>query len=107
MSASERDLWQALRERRRELADEQGVPPYVIFHDTTLRAMVAAQPRRVEDLLMLPGIGRQKLERYGQAFFALITAHSETWQDAPAAAPEPADFDIDLDGDVDYQAQLL
>jgi ATP-dependent DNA helicase RecQ len=65
-------LFEALREERTRLAKEQGVPPYVIFHDATLRAMALAQPRRPHDMLNLPGVGQAKLDRYGEAFLAVV-----------------------------------
>lgn len=67
-------LWQALKTKRLELAREQGVPPYVIFHDSTLLAMVAQRPRQLEQLAAIPGVGKQKLERYGAAFLGVIAA---------------------------------
>lgn len=77
MTPEERELWEALRRRRRELADTQGVPPYVVFHDTTLQAMVKARPASVEELLHLPGVGQQKLTRYGDAFFAVLLEYRD------------------------------
>ena len=65
-------LFDALRARRRELAREQGVPPYVIFHDTTLEAMAEEQPRTLEEFAALPGVGEKKLERYGTTFIEVI-----------------------------------
>ncbi|HYC14505.1 MAG TPA: DNA helicase RecQ [Stellaceae bacterium] len=69
-------LWQRLRAKRLELAREQGVPPYVIFHDTTLLEMVRQRPRDRASLALIPGIGRSKLERYGEIFLGLIAAAS-------------------------------
>ncbi len=65
-------LWQALRARRLELARAQGVPPYVIFHDATLLEMVRQRPRDLAALGVIPGVGRSKLERYGETFLAVI-----------------------------------
>jgi ATP-dependent DNA helicase RecQ len=67
-------LFEALRGERARLAKEQGVPPYVIFHDTTLRAMAMARPRNLDAMTDLPGIGAAKLSRYGKAFLAVISA---------------------------------
>lgn len=61
-------LFQRLRSLRKRLADERGVPPYIVFNDRTLRAMVAMRPHTEDDLLAVPGVGRTKLERYGDAF---------------------------------------
>ncbi len=65
-------LWDALRACRKRLADEHGVPPYVIFHDSTLAAMASLQPSSVEDLLSVPGVGQAKLARYGEAFLDVL-----------------------------------
>jgi ATP-dependent DNA helicase RecQ len=68
----ESPLWDALRARRRELADEHGVPPYVIFHDATLAAMAEQRPLTRAELLNIPGIGQAKLERYGDEFLEVL-----------------------------------
>ena len=67
-------LFERLREKRRELAERQGVPPYVIFHDRTLAAMAVHRPATAEDFLRLGGVGERKLEKYGEAFLAEIRA---------------------------------
>jgi ATP-dependent DNA helicase RecQ len=69
-------LFEALRARRRELAAEQGVPPYVIFHDSTLREMAELKPTTLHALARVSGVGEAKLERYGQAFVEVIDAHA-------------------------------
>jgi len=61
-------VFEALRELRLELARAEGVPPYVIFHDVTLVAMAESGPRSLDDLADVPGVGRHKLEKYGNAF---------------------------------------
>ncbi len=76
-------LWGALRACRKELADAQGVPPYVIFHDATLAEMIAVRPRTAAELLGVTGVGRTKLEKYGDAFLRVIRAADD---DAEAAA---------------------
>jgi ATP-dependent DNA helicase RecQ len=65
-------LFEALREERARQAKLQGVPPYVIFHDTTLRAMAMARPTHPHDMLNLPGVGQGKLDRYGDAFLKVV-----------------------------------
>ncbi|MDD1622184.1 MAG: DNA helicase RecQ [Methylococcaceae bacterium] len=70
-------LWNALRAKRRELADQQDVPPYVIFHDATLMAMVDARPRNHQQLAMISGIGERKLELYGDEFLAVLAEFNE------------------------------
>ena len=61
-------MFQRLRVLRKSLADKAGVPPYVIFSDRTLRAMVRRRPKNDEELLEVPGVGKTKLERYGAEF---------------------------------------
>ena len=65
-------LFEALRALRRELAAEAQVPPYVIFHDATLREMAAARPATRDQLGAIGGIGQRKLDAYGDAFLAVI-----------------------------------
>jgi ATP-dependent DNA helicase RecQ len=68
----DRDLFEALRECRKQLADENDVPPYVIFHDATLKQMAADKPQSDEALMEISGVGQTKLERYGPAFLDVI-----------------------------------
>jgi ATP-dependent DNA helicase RecQ len=72
VSPADEALWQALRAKRLELAREQGVPPYVIFHDATLREMAAARPHDRHALSEITGVGTRKLDAYGDAFLAVI-----------------------------------
>jgi ATP-dependent DNA helicase RecQ len=65
-------IFDALRAERTRLAKQQGVPPYVIFHDTTLKAIAMARPSTMDEMVVLPGIGQAKLERYGEAFLAVL-----------------------------------
>ena len=65
-------LFDALRERRRAIAKDQGVPPYVIFHDATLREMAAIKPQDRHALSEISGVGARKLEAYGDAFLEVI-----------------------------------
>ncbi|MCC6736841.1 MAG: DNA helicase RecQ [Bauldia sp.] len=74
VSGPDEGLFDALRAERTRLAREQGVPPYVVFHDATLRALATARPRDIAGLADIPGIGRSKLERYGPAFLRVIAA---------------------------------
>ncbi len=67
-------LWQALKAKRMELAKEQGLPPYVIFHDATLRQLAHEKPSRLADLDGITGIGSKKRERYGPQFLEVISA---------------------------------
>jgi len=65
-------LFEALRARRRELAKEAGVPPYVIFHDSVLREMAALKPTSRAALSAITGVGERKLDAYGEAFLAVV-----------------------------------
>jgi len=65
-------LFQHLRSLRLDLARAQNVPPYVIFHDTTLVALVKMRPQTVQDMSRIPGVGAAKLERYGEAFIKAL-----------------------------------
>ncbi|HTO83583.1 MAG TPA: DNA helicase RecQ [Methylomirabilota bacterium] len=69
-------LFEALRAKRMTLAKAQGVPPYVIFHDSTLVAMAQERPRDLDAFARLPGVGGAKLNRYGPTFLAVIAAHT-------------------------------
>ena len=73
--AEDEPLWEALRELRTRLARESGVPPYVIFHDSTLREMVRLRPSSTSELLAVQGVGETKLERYGEAFLEALRGH--------------------------------
>ncbi len=68
-------LFDALKALRRELASETQVPPYVIFHDSTLREMAASRPASLAALGEIGGVGARKLEAYGEAFLAVIRRH--------------------------------
>jgi ATP-dependent DNA helicase RecQ len=65
-------LWQALKAKRMELAQAQGVPPYVIFHDSSLLEMHAKRPISLQEFETISGVGESKLERYGETFIAVI-----------------------------------
>ena len=67
-TAEEEELFQRLRVLRKALADAASVPPYVVFSDKTLRAMVEARPANEIEMLAVSGVGAVKLERYGAAF---------------------------------------
>jgi ATP-dependent DNA helicase RecQ len=68
-------LWEALRECRRELAEEQGVPPYVIFHDRTLQELCVNLPETLSQFADIGGVGERKLDKYGTIFLAVINDH--------------------------------
>src|SRR5690606_24697834 len=72
IATEDQSLWSALRACRKRLADEQGVPPYVIFHDSTLREMLEFRPLTPEHLRTITGVGESKLKRYGEEFLAVL-----------------------------------
>jgi ATP-dependent DNA helicase RecQ len=84
------ELFDKLRQLRKRMADQQGVPPYVIFTDTTLQEMAIERPRTRTAMLAISGVGMKKFETYGQPFIDLITQH--------AGAPSPDDVP-DVPGD--------
>ena len=65
-------IFDALRACRRELALAAGVPPYVIFHDATLREMAQVRPKSLRDMALITGVGTRKLDAYGDAFLAVL-----------------------------------
>jgi ATP-dependent DNA helicase RecQ len=65
-------LFERLRALRKRLADENGLPPYVVFHDATLREMVERRPLTLNQFAELPGVGEAKLARYGDHFIAAM-----------------------------------
>ena len=73
---ADKDLFQALRQKRMEIARAQNVPPYVIFHDKTLIELAAARPTSRREMASVPGVGEAKLDRYGPAFLAVIAEHA-------------------------------
>jgi ATP-dependent DNA helicase RecQ len=76
VAEADRDLFQALRRKRLEMARAQNVPPYVIFHDKTLIELAAARPASRAEMTNVPGVGEAKLDRYGPAFLAVIAEHA-------------------------------
>jgi len=69
-------LWEALRNKRKQLADEQEIPPYMIFHDATLMAMMEQKPRDLQEMSYLSGMGVKKLDQYGKKFLQVIEMFS-------------------------------
>ncbi|MCB1649567.1 MAG: DNA helicase RecQ [Pseudomonadales bacterium] len=70
-------LWEALRECRKQLAIENDVAPYVIFHDASLMDMLHYRPLTEAQFLSISGVGQSKLEKYGAAFLEVIRAHEQ------------------------------
>jgi ATP-dependent DNA helicase RecQ len=76
LAEADRELFEALRARRLQLAREQSVPPYVIFHDSTLRELASRRPLTHAEMRGISGVGEQKLARFGSAFIAVIQAQT-------------------------------
>jgi len=70
--AGTRRLWDRLRRLRREIASQNGLPPYVVFHDKTLKEMALLRPKTREELLQVSGVGAAKAGRYGRLFLDAI-----------------------------------
>lgn len=71
------NLFQLLREKRKELADEKDIPPYTIFPDTTLMEMAYYYPQKSETLLHIYGVGSAKQKKYGNTFLNIIRTYCE------------------------------
>jgi len=85
-------LFQALKAKRLTLSRSQGVPPYVIFHDSTLRDMATKRPATLEAMEQVSGVGGAKLKRYGEAFLEVVAAHQgDSAQPNQMRADRPAE----------------
>lgn len=71
----DRRLFAKLRKLRKAIADEENIPPYVVFNDATLLEMAEQMPIRTGEMLSINGVGQRKLERFGAAFMTLIRQH--------------------------------
>lgn len=75
INTADENLFVALRTKRKELAIAQNIPPYVIFHDKTLRDMAIGKPLTPDEMMRISGVGEQKMKKYGEVFLAIISAH--------------------------------
>ena len=71
----DKDLFARLRFLRKQLADKENIPPYIVFNDATLQEMAQYMPTSNIEMLQINGVGAIKLERFGQPFMALIREH--------------------------------
>ena len=76
IAPEDQELWDELRECRKMLSDEFNVPPYVIFHDATLKEMLDTLPTSEADLLTITGVGESKLEKYGGDFLDILRRYA-------------------------------
>jgi ATP-dependent DNA helicase RecQ len=74
-SKTDKQLWEALRAKRLEIAQTQKVPEFAVFHDSVLKDMVYYRPKSLEELGKLKGIGKNKVSHYGQQFLDIILEH--------------------------------
>ena len=74
----DKDLFARLRFLRKQIADKENIPPYIVFNDATLQEMAQYQPVSNIEMLQINGVGSIKLERFGQPFMALIREHKNT-----------------------------
>ncbi|CAE1141169.1 ATP-dependent DNA helicase [Serratia sp. Tan611] len=77
----DRKLFAKLRKLRKSIADEENIPPYVVFNDSTLLEMAEQMPIRASELLSVNGVGQRKLERFGAPFMAMIRDHMDNDED--------------------------
>ena len=89
LDAAGQVLWEALRAWRLEEARRQAVPPYVIFHDTTLTEVARLGPATLTALARISGIGRSKLERYGSAVIDIVSQHAGSPEAKAGSTPVP------------------
>jgi len=98
----EGELWERLRSLRLDIAREQGVPPYVIFHDKTLRELMDVNPRSLEEMMDVSGVGQRKLEMYGAQFLKVLLEFGA----GARAAADPAEQAFDPEAaEIPYEAQ--
>jgi ATP-dependent DNA helicase RecQ len=100
-------LFALLRQKRKELADEAGVPPYVIFSDRTLVEMAAYYPQSITNLLNVSGVGQVKLRRYGDEFLEVIKAYCEKHGIAPHPHPSPRGRGVRGEGELGERTRLI
>lgn len=92
-------LWERLRLKRRQISKDQGVPPYVIFHDSTLLALVQIKPTRLQAMVGVSGVGERKLAKYGQLFVDVIADYLQEQDEAESrgqVAADPASTEPDI-----------
>ncbi len=78
VSDSDRALWEALRECRKQLADEFDIAPYMVFHDATLMEMMEYKPQQLSEMMSLNGVGASKLDKFGAAFLATLKQYQSS-----------------------------
>ncbi|VAW59339.1 ATP-dependent DNA helicase RecQ, partial [hydrothermal vent metagenome] len=87
VDVSNRELWEALRATRKRLAEEMGVPPYVVFHDASLMDMVDRMPQNHIQFSQVSGVGESKLENYADDFLAVLAEYSDLSGSSSGSSP--------------------
>ncbi|CAN5880248.1 DNA helicase RecQ [soil metagenome] len=105
LKGAEGELFEALRAQRAVFAKEQGVPAYVIFHDSTLREMAETKPRSLHTLGKVSGVGKAKLERYGAAFLAVVLEHAGNAPEPTSHSPQATSYTSESEADT-YEETL-
>lgn len=100
-----RELFEILRAKRKELADGERVPPYVIFSDKALVEMAAYYPRSENAMMKITGVGKVKLKQYGGLFMGLIKTFCE--QNNISATPDPAPQTTSGDSEVGERTRII
>jgi len=72
MDGADQELWEAMRALRKSLSDDLGVPPFHIFHDATLMEMIQYRPDSLSEMLSINGVGKVKLEKFGDDFLQVL-----------------------------------
>lgn len=88
LDAADYGLWEALKSLRKTLADEQGVPPYMIFHDATLMEMVLYRPSSPAQLHQISGVGERKQALYGEAFLTVLNQQEQNLRHQAGEDPQ-------------------
>ncbi len=78
LSAKEEEIFAALREWRNELAARDGLPPYMIAHNDSLKAMAKFKPKSFEELVNIKGFGEKRAQKYGDELIELLAAQEQT-----------------------------
>ncbi len=83
-----KELFDILRRKRKDIADHYGIPPFVIFSDKSLTQMASVMPQNKKEFLAISGVGEAKLKRYGDQFLAIIKEYATNNIDIPIAKPK-------------------
>jgi ATP-dependent DNA helicase RecQ len=89
LGADDAKLFEKLRTLRRELAADEGVPPYVIFHDSVLQDLARLRPRDTHEFALIPKVGEAKVRQYAPVFLQAIAAHGPRAGGQPLLPPPP------------------